>query len=258
MNRYLKLSALACAAIVAACGKDAVKEITGPVPGSQIKFFNFSVGAPGVNFYANDTKMTAIATSSGTESPLGTTYGNAGAGGLYTAIAPGQYDLAGKLSDTASKDVAISHVSMALESGKYYSFYESGIYNATTKTSDAFIVEDQIPTRVDYAIADVRFVNAISNGTAAITLYATNTDTTLHIPVTAIGGAVDYKSAGAFTPLPEGSYNLSARYAGSSTNLVVRNGLAFGGGHAYTITIRGDATSSATATKPALDNTSNR
>ena len=258
MNRHLKLSALACAALLSACGKDAVKEITGPVPGSQIKFFNFAVNAPGVNFYANTTKMTAISTTSGTESSLGTNYGSAGAGGLYTAITPGQYDIAAKTPAAGDTGAAVSHVATALESGKYYSYYQSGLYNSTSKTADAFLIEDDIPTRVDYAIADVRFVNAISNATGPIVLYVTNTDTSAHMPETAIGTGVGYKSASAFVALPEGAYNLSARYAGSSTSIVTRNGLGFSGGRAYTITIRGDATSSATATKPALDNTFNR
>lgn len=258
MNRHLSFAALACAALLSACGKDAVKEITGPVPGSQIKFFNFAVGAPGVNFYANTTKMTAIGTASGTESTLGTGYGSAGASGLYTAITPGQYDLAAKTPAASDTGAAVSEVSMTLEAGKQYSYYQSGLYNSTTKTADAFVIEDDIPTRIDYSIADVRFVNAVSNATGPIVLYVTNTDTAAHMPETAIGTGVGYKSASAFTALPEGAYNISARYVGSSTNIVTRNGLGFNGGRVYTITIRGDATSSASATKPALDFTSNR
>lgn len=258
MNRYLKLSVLGCAALLSACGKDAVKEVTGPVPGSQIKFFNFAVGSPDVNFWANTRKLTAVGSSTGIESTLGTAYGSAGAGGLYTAITPGQYDFAGKTPAAADTGAAISHVTTTLETGKYYSYYQSGIYNSTTKTSDAFVIEDQIPTRVDYAIADIRFVNAISNATGPLVLYAINKDTSLHMPETAVSGPIAYKAAGAFTALPEGLYDLNARYAGSSTNVIVRAGLAFGGGHAYTITARGDVTSSVTAKKPALDNTFNR
>lgn len=256
MNRYLKLSAVACAAILSACGKDAVKEITGPVPGSQVKFFNFSTGSPGVNFWANTTKMTAIGTASGTESPLGTAYGTAANGGLYSAITPGQYDLSAQLSDTATRNVAIAHVTSTLANGKYYSYYLSGPYSSATKTSDAFMIEDAIPAR-DYSVAYVRFVNAISNANP-MTLYAVNVDTSKHMPEVALGSTVAYKSAGTFTSLPPGTYNLSTRYPGSGTNVIVRNSVSFSEGHAYTITARGDINATSGTNKPALDNTQNQ
>ena len=44
---------------------------------------------PGVNFYANDTKMTAISSTSGSESTTGTAYGAVGNSGIYSGIAPG-------------------------------------------------------------------------------------------------------------------------------------------------------------------------
>ena len=117
MTRHLKFAALLCAAAVSACGNDANQLLATSAPAAaQVKFFNFGVGSPGVNFYANTTKMTAIGSATGTESTTGTTYGNAGASGLYTAIAPGQYDLAGKIAATTDKDLAISHVNATLES----------------------------------------------------------------------------------------------------------------------------------------------
>ena len=256
MNRHFKLSAVACAAILAACGKDAVKEITGPVPGAQVKFFNFATGSPGVVFYANTTKMTATGTASGTESPLGTTYSNGAAGGLYTAITPGQYDLAAHLADTAKRNVVVSHVSTALADGKYYSYYQSGAYSTTTKTADAFMVEDVLPAR-DFSVAYVRFVNAISNANP-MTLYAVNVDTSKHMPEVALGVVVAYKAAGAFTSLPAGTYNLSTRYPGSGTNVITRTSVSFTEGHVYTITALGDINAASGDNKPALDNTANR
>lgn len=256
MNRYLKLSAVACAAILSACGKDAVKEITGPVPGAQVKFFNFSTGSPGVNFWANTTKLTAIGTASGTESPLGTKYSFAANGGLYSGVTPGQYDLSAQLSDTATRNVAIAHVTTTLANGKYYSYYLSGPYSSATKTSDAFLIEDQLPAR-DYSVAYVRFVNAISNANP-MTLYAVNVDTSKHMPEVALGSAVAYKSAGTFTSLPAGTYNLSTRYPGSGTNVITRSSVSFTEGHAYTITALGDINATSGTNKPALDNTQNQ
>jgi len=52
--------------------------------------------APGVNFYANSTKITAISSVTGAESTTGTAYGGAANGGLYSAIAPGSYTFARK------------------------------------------------------------------------------------------------------------------------------------------------------------------
>ena len=65
MTRYLKFAALLCAAALSACGDDANQVLATTAPAAaQIKFFNFGVGAPGVNFYANTTKMTAIGSAS--------------------------------------------------------------------------------------------------------------------------------------------------------------------------------------------------
>jgi len=97
-------------------------------------------------------------------------------------------------------------------------------------------------------------VNAISNS-QPMTLYVKGSTATSEI---AVGSAVAYKNAGAFTPVPADVYELDTRTAGSSTNLITRTAVSFVAGHMYTVTARGDMTSSATATKPALDNTANR
>lgn len=260
MNRRASIAALLCAVVLSACDafdKNAVQEIAGPVPaGARIKFFNFGVNAPAVNFYANDRKMTAIASGSGQESNLGVAYGGVGAGGFYTAIAPGQYTLAGKIAAATDKDLAISNLPATLEDGKSYSFYQSGFYDATAKSVDAFIVEDAFVPQIDYSVAYVRFVHAISNANP-MTLYARNTTTGDSV---AVGAEVSYKSAGAFTALPQGVYDLRTRYAGVSTNAISRTGVSFLAGRVYTIGARGDITvTSTTATnRPFLDNTANR
>ena len=257
MNRYGSLAVLLCAAALASCDyeKNAVQDITGALPSARIKFFNFGVNAPGVNFYANDTKMTAIFTATGTEATTGVVYGAVGAGGLYSGIAPGQYTLSGKIAAATDKDLAISTLPATIADGKNYSFYQSGLYNSTTKTVDAFIVEDPFPAEIDYSAARVRFVNAIYNANS-MTLYAKNVETGVE---TVVGAAVAYKAAGAFTALPNGVYDLSTRYAGSATNAITRTAVSFVSGRVYTIGARGDITvTSATATnRPFLDNTLN-
>lgn len=257
MTRHGSRAALLCALALASCDKNAVQTVDGPVPaGAMIKFFNFGVNAPGVNFYANATKVTAISSATGQEATTGVTYGGVGNGGFYSAIPAGQYALSGKIAATIDKDLAISNVSTTLALDKAYSFYQSGFYDATAKTVDAFIVEDDFPAQFDYTVAYVRFVHAISNANP-LTLYAVNTTTN---DTVAVGGEVSYKGAGAFTALPEGLYNLGARYAGITTNAVSRTGVSFLGGRVYTIGARGDITVvSTTATnRPFLDNTANR
>lgn len=256
MHTFRSLAIVLGAVALTACDKTAVQDITGPVPSARIKFFNFGVNAPAVNFYAGDTKMTAISSSNGSESTLGVSYGAVGSGGFYAAINPGQYTFSGRISAATDKDLPISTVAATIADGKSYSFYQSGIYNTTSKSVEAFVVEDNFPATIDYTVGYVRFVNAISNANP-MTMYATNTTTLVETPV---GAVVPYKSGGAFTALPNGVYTLTTRYTGSATNAITRTGVNFSAGRVYTITARGDitVTSTTASTRPFLDNTINR
>ena len=259
MNSTRSIAALLCVAALAACSKDAAPDITAPAAGASIKFYNFAVGAPVVNFYANDTlKLTAAASATGTESKtLGTAYGAVGNGGFYSEITPASYTFQGKMvASGADSARLISSVVAAVADGHNYSMYLSGFYNATTKTAESFLVEDAYPATVDYTQAYVRFVNAISNSSPMV-LYAKNTTTSVE---TAVGGAVGYKAAGTFVTLPPAAYDLNTRTVGSATNAIARAGVSFVAGHVYTISARGDMTiTSTTATnRPILDNTANR
>ena len=141
---------------LSACNENSVQDITGPLPSARVKFFNFGVNAPGVYFYANDTKVTAITSATGVESTTGTIYGGVGSGGFYSAIAPGQYTLRAKIAATVDKDLAVSSVSATIADGKSYSFFMSGFYDATAKTVEGFVVEDPYAAALDYSLAYVR------------------------------------------------------------------------------------------------------
>jgi hypothetical protein len=247
---------LLCAVALTACEKNAVQDITGALPGARVKFFNFGVNAPSVNFYANNSKITAITSATGIEAVTGVASGGVGSGGFYSAIEPGQYTFTGRISAVVDKDVVISTAAATLADGKAYSYYISGIYNTTTKAAEAFVLEDAFVDTLDYTVAYVRFVNAISNANP-MTLYARNPTTGVEVPV---GGAVAYKSGGAFTALPNAVYDLSTRYVGSTTNVITRTAVSFSAGKVYTIGARGDITvvSTTLATRPQLDNTANR
>lgn len=258
MTTFRSISILLGALALASCDTEGggVQDITGALPGARVKFFNFGVNAPQVNFYANTAKVTAITSATGVESTVGIAYGSVGAGGFYSALAPGQYTFAGKIAATVDKDLTIATVPATLADGKAYSFYVSGMYDATAKTVEGFVVEDPFDAAIDYTVAYVRFVNAISNSTA-MTMYAKNTTTLAEV---AVGGAVSYKGAGAFTTVPNGVYDLSTRTAGSSTNAIARTAVSLVAGRVYTVSARGDMTVvSTTATnRPFLDNTANR
>jgi len=258
MNRYKAIAALLCAAALTACDyeKNAVQDLTAVAPVAGVKFFNFGVNAPGVNFYANDTKMTAVLSASGTEAVTGTTYSSVGAGGFYSAITPGSYTLSGKIAAATDKDLAISTVTAAISDAKYYSFYLSGFYNTATKSVEGFVIEDPFPATIVYGVASVRFVNAISNS-APMTMFAKHTTTGVEVP---IGGSVAYKSGSAFIAVPNGVYDLNTRVTGSAANVITRTGVSLLAGRVHTIGARGDITIvSTTATnRPFLDNTLNR
>jgi hypothetical protein len=260
MTRLGSLALLLCAATLSGCSDGGgVQELVTTPAAANIKFFNFGVNAPGVNFYADGAKMTAISSTTGTEAVTGTAYGSAGNGGLYSTIAPGQHVLSGKIAAATDKDLAISNLTATLDNGKYYSLYMSGFYNTATKTSDSFLIEDNFGATIDFTAAYVRLVNASSNSTPqTLTIIATTVDSTR----TTIGGPVAYKSAGAFISVPNGVYDLVTRNTGATTNTVLRTGVSFVAGRVYTVTERGDATitsqTSTAATRPQLDVTINR
>ena len=85
MTRYRALAALLLTVIFSACEKNAVQDITAPEPGARIKFFNFGVNAPSVNFYAGTAKVTATGSTTGIEATTGVGYGSVSASGFYSA-----------------------------------------------------------------------------------------------------------------------------------------------------------------------------
>jgi hypothetical protein len=248
MTTLRSLAALACCVALAACSKQGVPDIAIPAPGTAVKFYNFATGGPNVNFYANETKLTGVSSTSGAELNSGTAFGSVAAGGLYMALAPGQYTLSGRITAVTDNGLPIANIPTTLADGKYYSVYLSGPYNTTTKQADYFIVEDPIPPDLDFSATTVRFVNAMSTATGPLTLWAKST---VSGDSAAIDGPIAYKSAGAFGTMPSGVYDLTARYSGSNTAVLSRTGVSFNVGHVYTVSGRA-------GTGTVLDNTANR
>lgn len=254
MNRPRTIAALVAVAFLAACSGRGVQDLTSTRPATGVKFFNYSLNSPSVNFYANDAKMTGVNSTSGVESNSGTAYGSVAAGGFYSTITPGAYTITARITAVTDNGLPIASAPATFADGKGYSFYLSGLYNTTTKQSDSFIVLDDVPA-IDYTQANVRYVNAIYNA-GPQTLWAKNTATGDSVLV---GDAVPYKGASAFKPLPIAQYDLTIRTPGSNTALITRAGVSFAAGRTYTITGRGDMTVTGTtaANRPILDNTAN-
>lgn len=277
MRLHRAFTALLCAVALAACEKNAVRDLTGPLPSAGIRFFNFAVNAPSVHFYAGDMKLSATRSTTcsgaanppvtandstcleeGIQSTAGIAFGGVSSGRRYTGIEAGQYTFAGRVTDTTRADynVAISTAAATLEEGKFYSYFQSGFYNATTQSAEAFIVEDDFSNEINWNVSSVRLVNAVSNA-PSLTLYATNVETDQEYT---IGGSVAYANAGAFTDLPPGTYDLRARADGATTDAYTRTNVIFEPGRVYTISTRGDYTSTSTtaAARRFLDSTINR
>lgn len=255
-SRFLAI--LACTATITACSKDAVQIISAPVSGASVKFYNFSTGAPGVNFFANDAQITALRSDSGTTTKSGTTYGAVAAGGLYSAVPTGQVSLTGRIGTVTDAGVTIATVPVPLADGKFYSLYLSGPYNTTSKSTDAFIIEDPMPA-FDYGNANVRFVNAIANAPSPMVLWAKSTTVGDSV---AIGGTagIAYKGATGFVPIRGDAYDLVVRYPGSNTAVITLAAQTLSSSRVYTISSRGDITITSTtaASRPILNNSANR
>ena len=66
MINIRSLAALLSAVALSACGGDAARTIAAPATGADIKFFNFGVGAPGVNFFSSLSPTVIASTTNAT------------------------------------------------------------------------------------------------------------------------------------------------------------------------------------------------
>ncbi|HMI03591.1 MAG TPA: DUF4397 domain-containing protein [Pedobacter sp.] len=257
MKRNYILILLVLAAGFSSCKKNAVQEIDAPPSnGAYIRGYNFAVGGPSINFYVNDTKISAVNSTTGAEAPAGVAYaGIFPANNSYALLSSiGNVAFKTKISSTATANAnaVIADISATVEAGKYYSFFTSGIYDAAAKTTSGFVLEDVFPAP-DTAAAYVRLVNTIPNAINGFDLKAVNKTTAASVtiaPVTA------YKSASTYTKVPNGVYNLTAVSTNTPTNYTItRADVSFSKGFVYTIAARGNVN---VAANPGLDLTRNR
>jgi hypothetical protein len=246
--------------ITASCEKSAVQIIDSKPTGALLRVFNFALNGPSVNFYVNDFKISATSSTTGIEATSGVNYGGIFPANNSYISSPSSGSVSIKTfvpsTSTTNAGVNIANIAVTVEEGKYYSFYTSGIYDATAKTTTGFIVEDIIPA-VDTSSAYVRIVNAIPNtGITGFDLKAVNTTTSAAVVIAA---PIAYKTASEFVKVPNGVYNLTSVSTNTPTSYTItRSAVSFSKGFVYTITTKGDATLSTGTNARALDLTRNR
>ena len=263
---YIGLTALLLSTALFSCKKNGIQVIDQPISltdNAQIKYFNNSVGSPSVNFYANDTKVTGILSTTGVEgaTAFAGVYPQTG----YSALPGGAYVFKAQIASSATTDANLAIAttqSATLTNTKFYTLFLSGIYNTTSKSADSFVLEDVLPA-YDINFTYVRLVNTISNAPQAFDLYMKNT-TIPNATEVRVASNIAYKSGSAFVSVPEGNYELYIRYPSSATtNVISRNGSSVVnmlGGKVYTLVTRGDMSIASTtaATRPQIDFTANR
>jgi hypothetical protein len=241
--------ATAALLLFSACEKDAVQINSVTPQGARVRFYNFAPSGPGVLFYINDVKISAVLSTTGVESAAGLTVPNVFPASNYCVVPDAaNAEIKAKISPAATADPGITTASLTttLVKDKNYSVYTSGVY--TAKKSDMFIIEDPIPAP-DTSGNYVRLVQTIANLTGPVNLVIKNTVTAAEIVVAT---NVAYKSASPYVKIPGGVYDLYLRYPSQTTNIVTRTGLSLLKGQANTIGARG------TTGGYALDNTVNR
>ena len=253
--------------LFSSCEKNAVQDITTPYSGAQFKYYNFAINGPTVNFYANNIKTTATLTTGAVESAAGVNFGGlvplrgyslAPAGNVkFSSLTPSTMVVNNALGQ--GPNIQTSTVTKDVVDGRFYSYYTSGIYDYTAKTSDAFIIEDVLPAP-DTSIAYIRLVNPGHNTTAlSLELTQTITSTVPGVPpivtvTTPITGVV-YKTASQYIAVKQGSYALRLLDSPSGRS-VSRAATSFLKGRLYTFTLRGNLITGTPA--PFLDFTENR
>ncbi len=247
--------------VIAACkdGKEAVPDITKPITGAKIRLYNFAYNSPGVNFYANQQKISAVTSANGSEAVGGVAFGGTYPANQYALTPAGQTTFKAQTSSTnlTMPNAVLTTVDKNVEEGKYYSLFTSGVYNATTKTTEGFIVEDIFPKVADTAQANIRIVNSGFN-TSTLSMILTLTKVTngvTRIDTVNIASGVPYKSASPYVGFRPGAYAIVVTDLASGKK-VTRAATTFLTDRVYTLALRGNLITSVPA--PFIDNTVNR
>ena len=255
-TKYINLLFVLLALAFSSCEKSAFQVIDAPPTGPNFRVYNFAVNGPQVNIYVNDVKVSAIGSTTGKESASGiAAYGIFPGTNSYVNIkTPGNVIIKAKtpVNATANPGVETTSATSNFEDGKFYSFFTTGIYNTTARTSTSFVLEDKIPP-IDINFAYMRLVNTVPNAPNGFDLKITNKVT---LEVLTISNAIPFQTASDFIKVPAGTYNLTATSVNTPTSYVInRADLVVAKGFVYTLAPRGTVV---TASTLAIDMTRNR
>ncbi|WP_299390556.1 DUF4397 domain-containing protein [uncultured Gelidibacter sp.] len=243
INKLIILCAVSL--VFTACDENAIPEITEPVSDTAtfVKFFLHAEDAPAVNFYLDDKKVSAIASSSSDEE-RGNSYGSVFPSNAYALIPSGTFNLYAR--DLEGNVIATN--SVTFDADKHYSAYLGG---TAESGYEIFTIVDPLPAPDNVKIY-WRFVNTMSNMPFSVDVYAVKaavpaTETTPAEPVKIInlGMDLDYKEAGEYKELEPGRYNFrvfasGTEYEVETSTPYIQNTLTLASkGRVYSTQIRG-------------------
>jgi hypothetical protein len=255
-TKYINLLFAISILAFSSCDKSAFQVIDAPPTGPNFRVYNFAVNGPQVNVYVNDVKASAIGSTTGKESASGiAAYGIFPGTNSYVNLQhDGSVTIKAKtpVNATTNPGVETTSATAKFENGKFYSFFTTGIYNATAKTTGSFVIEDVLPA-IDINVGYARMINTVPNAPSGFDLKATNKATG---EVIVISNAVPFQSASPFVKLPEGIYNLTSTSVNTPLSYTItRADLTISKGFVYTLAARGTVLTTSTL---AIDMTRNR
>ena len=262
---YISIFAL----IISSCGeKDIIINEYTRVPGeeAQVRFYNFGINAPSVNFYANNVKITASQSLTGEMAPTGVSFGATYPSIGYVEVPAGdQVNIFSKTPTTLvipannvnnyKQDTEVSNLTATkLNSKKQYSLFIAGYFDKNTHQAESFIISDELPPS-DTSKVFVRFVNSgvAEAGTLSIKISRMNGTEVLSEEI--VDPQLAFKSATEFKGFPYGTYKFTIIPA-NATNRIWERTITLNRDRVHTIAVRGDLRNTSPA--PLLDNTQNR
>lgn len=238
---YKSFALLAAGLMLGSCDENAIEDHNEPVNGGAfIKFVHAAPAAPAVNFFLDNSKISALAANSDGEEQ-GLTFASNSifpASYGYANVPSGAHTLQAMSPATVGAGV-VSNSSVTLNEGMHYTAFMVG----ETEGFENFLVEDNLP-EADYTKSYVRFVNVADNAPADFDVEAVRTATS-ETPETrtVVGTDVTYKGNTAYVAIEaQGSYMLELKTQNAAGETVTSKSASFTptAGRVYTLALRGD------------------
>lgn len=257
------------AVVISSCGeKDIIINEYTREPGdeAQVRFYNFGINSPSVNFYADNVKITASQSLTGEMASTGVSFGATYPSIGYVEVPGGQnINLFSKTPTTLviptnnvnnyKQDTEVSNMVVPkLESKKQYSLFIAGYFDKNTHKAESFIISDELPPS-DTSKVFIRFVNSGVAEAGTLSVKISRMKGTEVLSEEIVDPALAFKSATEFKGFPYGTYKFTI-IPSNATNRTWERTITLNRDRVHTIAIRGDLRNTSPA--PLLDNTQNR